>query len=287
MNQHRFSGTIEGLVHLLENGSPRFDTLETRYAQQLNAYEPGMADPSGIAEAALAGSLTVKYETTQPMAVAAAKYLRSQGIIEHGLKALDEAHRAALQDAGLSSQVIDLLKSWLDATVETRLLQRDIELSRTAAVGDAIGEVESQKAAPRDPLRALSADELGSDMGVSGETVRLREKGNELFSILRPGRKRGREYPAFQAWPGIVGTPLKQILAQLKPSDAFGAYAFFSSPNELLLGLTPIEVLSGSVTKTRSVTLDARNLLASPEEDRLNAVREAARTEAGITNNQG
>lgn len=282
----RFGGSIEDLVAQFESGSPKLDWLEKDYARQLQAIAPGTADAGGIAQAALAHSLRVKWEASLPEAVAAAKHLRDQGIIEHALKAVDEVHRVALHSAGLSSHVVELLKSWLDATVETRLLQRDIEFSRTAAASQELREAEEQTPLLAGPLAPLGADELGNAMGVSGETVRLREKANELFSILRPGRKRGREYPAFQAWTGVVGSPLKRVLAQLKPSDGFGAFAFFSSPNDLLLELTPIEVLAGGMTSSRSVPLDAQELLAASDETRLEAVLEAARTEASITHEQ-
>ena len=50
-------------------------------------------------------------------------------------------------------------------------------------------------AVAKDPLHGLAATELGAALGdLSDETVRQRERAGELFSVLRPGRKRGREY---------------------------------------------------------------------------------------------
>ena len=58
----------------------------------------------------------------------------------------------------------------------------------------------------------LSIAEFASRLGVSDQTVRNRENENEVFSLLGPARKRGREYPAFQLMNGIQGAPQKGCL---------------------------------------------------------------------------
>ena len=80
--------------------------------------------------------------------------------------------------------------------------------------------------------------------------MRVRERAGELFSVLRTGRKRGREYPAFQAWSGIAGKPLAKVLAALGSASGAVAYGFFTSPTDLLGGVTPIEVLIGKLTNS-------------------------------------
>ncbi len=131
-----------------------------------------------------------------------------------------------------------------------------------------------------DPMAGLSAVQLGQALGgLSDETVRLREKAGELFSLLRPGRKRGREYPAFQSWPAVVGEPLRQVLARLgggTPVSGATAYGFFSATNPELGQLTAVEALTGSLTQTRTLAPEATALLAAPQAARLGAVLEAA-----------
>jgi len=106
--------------------------------------------------------------------------------------------------------------------------------------------------------------------------VRLRERAGELFSVLRPGRKRGREYPAFQAWPGIAGKPLAQVLAALGPARGAAAYGFFTSPTDLLGGRTPIEELTGKLTIARDLEAEVQELLSAEAAERQRAVEDAA-----------
>lgn len=127
-----------------------------------------------------------------------------------------------------------------------------------------------------DPVAPLSAIELGRSLGLGDESVRERERAGTLFSILRPATKRGSEYPAFQAWPGIAGEPLERALTALAPADGAGAYGFFTSVTDLLAGLSPIEVLLGKPLTTREFDADATRLLNAPGEDRLVAVEKAA-----------
>jgi hypothetical protein len=108
----------------------------------------------------------------------------------------------------------------------------------------------------------------------------LRERAGELFSVLRPGRKRGREYPAFQAWQDIAGKPLAQVLAALGPASGTAAYGFFTSPTDLLCGLTPIEALTGKLTNPRDLEPEVRKFLSADAVERLKAVEEAARAYA-------
>jgi len=130
-----------------------------------------------------------------------------------------------------------------------------------------------------DPMHGLSATELGHELGGLGdEMVRIRERAGEFFSKLPEGRKRGRLYPAFQGWPGVVGTPLIRVLVQLQSrSDSFRWY-FFALPRPRLGGLTPVEVLTGRLLEERAVDADAVQLLAARANARLAAVVEEARS---------
>ena len=212
---------------------------------------------------------------------AARRRLRAGTVIDEALKKTTEAHVAALGQAGLPAPVLELLQSWVEATVDARVLQRQIELKRTIDLVEDADALHTPTAATADPTEPLSASALGQALGgLSDETVRQRERAGELLSILRPGRKRGREYPAFQAWPGIAGEPLARILAALGPASSTAAYGFFTSPTDLLGGLTPIEATLGGLTSPRRLDQETRDLLAADPQARLAAVVKAAQAYA-------
>lgn len=197
-------------------------------------------------------------------------------IIDEALQKNTQAHIEALGRAGLSESVVALLQSWVETTVDARVLQRELELKQPG-VGAAPVALHAPASAVEDPTSPLSAAALGRALGgLSDETVRQRERAGELFSILRPGRKRGREYPAFQAWPGIAGEPLARILGALRPVSGTEAYGFFTSPTELLGGLTPVEATIGQLTSARQLDEEAIELLDADPQQRLAVVVKAA-----------
>lgn len=131
------------------------------------------------------------------------------------------------------------------------------------------------------PVEPLTAIALGRAVGdLTEEEVLAREKAGEFFSILRPGQRRGREYPAFQTWRGISGEPLAQVLEILRPHGGSAAYGFFTSPDRDLGGLTPIELLIGHMTNARELEGDAIKLLAGTSENRRDTVLVAAQAYA-------
>ena len=123
----------------------------------------------------------------------------------------------------------------------------------------------------------LSAKEFAVRLGLSDQTVHLREGRQEIFSILAPARKRGREYPSFQLEDKIMGEPLRHILANLHEVSGAEKYQFFTSSNDVLGGLTPVAVLLGIPT-ARTGTDRAHKLIAMSHESRLTAVLKAATT---------
>lgn len=139
-----------------------------------------------------------------------------------------------LENPGYQDAEIDLQA--LSLTLQ-RLATRDAELPRS------------------DPLRLLTAAQLGQDLqGLSDDMVRLREKDGVLFSVLPAGRLRGRLYPAFQAWDGIVGEPLAYVLGFLRGLAGDQHLAFFGRPNADLQMLTPIEVMLGQLLEPRDLS---------------------------------
>ena len=220
--------------------------------------------------------------TSAPVA-AEVEQSRRSSVIDVALEQATKAHVQALRQAGLDPSVLELFQSWIDVTVDVRVLQRQIELKR--AIDGVQGDIALHASAPptADPTQPLSATELGQALGGrSDETVRQRERAGELFSVLRPGRKRGREYPAFQAWPGIAGAPLAGVLSALGAVGGSVAYGFFTSPTDLLGGLTPIEAMLGRLTSSRNVASETRGLLTAPQEERLTAVVKAAHASAAL-----
>jgi hypothetical protein len=172
-----------------------------------------------------------------------------------------------LGEGGLSAEIAKVLVGYVDLQITTE-----------KAVAEVLADAERVFAAHRDSAESLSAVQLGRLLGVTDETVRNREQAGELISILRPGRKRGREYPAFQAWDGVAGEPFKQVLAALGRPSGPAAYGFLTSPQDTLAGLTPLEALVGATG--REVAPEAQEFLSSDAGDRLAVVLQAAQTYA-------
>lgn len=123
-------------------------------------------------------------------------------------------------------------------------------------------------------MRMLGAREVGVRLGnLSDQTVRIREKERKLFSLLRPNRQRGREYPEYQLESGVHGRPLNAVLRVFGDASGEQVHAFFTTPLATLGELTPVEVLKGSAFGGGGVD----QLLVQPPEQRLAAVLQAAR----------
>jgi hypothetical protein len=98
----------------------------------------------------------------------------------------------------------------------------------------------------------------------------------------------------FQARPEIHGVPLARVLTALaySPSDgpdtisAASAYMFFMGRNDLLGGLTPVEVLTG-VASANSADLEVLEFLSRPHVERLESVVEVGKTTAQIITGWG
>lgn len=216
--------------------------------------------------------------------------------LDEALRDAGEEYKSALGAVGMPAATVALLESWLELQVLTRIvqLQGDPMPNELASAAKAAARQEARVPTPDldqavpVPTRPaadapLSAIELGQLLGVSDQTVRGRERAGELFSILRPGRRRGVEYPGFQAWPEIAGAPLTKILQALTPSQRGRpsgtlAYSFFSSRSELLGGLAPLEVITGQAWDEYNLNEDRKALLSAPTSTRLEAVERAART---------
>jgi hypothetical protein len=196
-----------------------------------------------------------------------------------------------LEAAGLDREIVLGILELVNLTAEAKVVQQQL-----AAKRDELAVVEGVKASPggrviaSDPMEPLSASELGERLGLHEQTVRAREREGKLFSILREGRKRGQEFPAFQAMAGMAGKPLEDTLAALVPAGQAHpvsgpeAYGFLTSPTDLLAGLSPVEVLLGRQLSSRALDTHAAAVLKDTCEARLQLVVETARAMAGSEN---
>ncbi len=286
MNDLAFSATPDLRTEVRSSAFEALDQLERAVVNAVTGLKPGSGS------AALHKEMTRLMRTNavlmeQPpqlstTAVAAVvQQLQPSHLIDEALEETTRAHVEALGKAGVPSSVLELLQSWVEVTVDARVVQRQIEMKRAFDSVQADTTLQEPPALFADPVQPLSAVELGRALGgLSDETVRQRERAGELFSILRPGRKRGREYPAFQAWAGIAGQPLAQVLAALGEASSTADYGFFTSTTDSLGGLTPIETLLGRLTTARSLNRQTQQLLGAPAAERLQGVVKAAEAQA-------
>lgn len=181
----------------------------------------------------------------------------------------NQEFRRALDKTGLPQEAIQLFTSFVDFRLDSQAALHELELARLI-----------QALKGRDTAQMGTAEELAQALEVSSETVRRRTLAGTLIAVLGPGRKRGREYPMFQAWPGIAGAPLEAVLKALGRPDGAQAYQFMTSPNDALGGMSPIEVLVGEVPDSAEVAPGARDFIQEDDESRLRAVVEAATARA-------
>lgn len=178
-----------------------------------------------------------------------------------------------LVDAGIPETTLAVFKAWfkLQTVVEVAQLPEAAAMAAAASAQD-----EATPATLDDPFEPLSAEQLGERLSVVAATVRQREQAHVLFSTLPPGRERGRLYPAFQAWPDIAGAPLRQTLLALGQPDGGTAWGFFASASPELEGLSPVEALSGKLSRQRPLSPGAQALLRATPKIRRGAVEGAA-----------
>lgn len=206
--------------------------------------------------------------------------------IDQALERMQADCASTLERAGLAHDVVSMILTLVNVTADARSAKQQIALKQKA-----LQQTESREAAParqvavrEDPIEPLSAAELGARLALHEQTVRTRERDGKLFSILRAGRRRGQEFPAFQAWPGVAGEPLERALQALVPEretesvSGPQAYGFFTSPTYLLADLAPLEVLIGRALSGRGLSAAAQAALAQPAHERVELVVKAART---------
>ncbi|CAH2813531.1 MAG: hypothetical protein CBCREVIR_3724 [Candidatus Burkholderia crenata] len=254
----------------------RLDALERGLALEIAQYRPFLSDNPSVGRSFRPADLVkpvILHASAQAWDEDAMEDLVSTEAISDALEKANAKFVPAFKSLGMDERLLSLFSSWVELNVNARLLQQQFELERLADLR--AGQLHSsvRPVVPESPVALLSAHDLGQQLGVTDETVRNREAAGEFFSILPHGKKRGRGYPAFQAWPNIVGTPLKRVLDALG-SDITGptAYGFFTAKSDLLGDLSPVECLGGVLTAERKLSDAALALLDGDKSERLAAV---------------
>jgi len=171
----------------------------------------------------------------------------------------------------------------LAGSVSAFLLEHPEAGERTAALQSLLEAAQRvvDQPAPKllgNPLTLLTAAQFGRALnGLGDDMVRLREKDGSIFSVMPLGRKRGRLYPAFQAWEGIAGSRLAQVLSCLRGLDGDSQLQFFAEQRSDLENLTPVEMLSGKALDGRQISDEAEAALDRGVGTRLGQVMQAAR----------
>jgi len=198
------------------------------------------------------------------------------------LRKLQRELPAELKGAGLNADQVLAIEKLIELEVIRRVapyLQQVFGRLTPPVVDPTAAQGPAHRSGSR-PFELLSANEFGHRLGLSDESVRLRERSGEVFSVIEPGRKRGRRYPEFQLWPGLAGEPLKRILGRLPGIDGASLYQFFTSPAMELAGLSPLQVLT--TIDTEAAGAEAAELLREPVERRLAAVESAAESFSAV-----
>lgn len=193
---------------------------------------------------------------------------------------LSQAGQEALTaDQQSSDELIKLLRQYASELIVTN---EALNKLATSTARELVGR----------PGRLVSGLAFANMLQISEEAVRQRHQAGKLIAILQSGRERGRGFPVFQAWTGVAGAPLEQILGTLGYTgptisteedrvDATDVYQFFIGRNEMLGGFTPVEALTGAGVHDASDS-EAAEFLARPHADRLAVVMGVARSEARL-----
>jgi len=87
----------------------------------------------------------------------------------------------------------------------------------------------------------LSAEDIAGRLQLTRQGIDKKRTNGELFALSWGSRKL--HYPAWQLEPGILGEPLKRVLAPLKEEDPWNIYRFLTTPEALLGDATPLNAL--------------------------------------------
>jgi hypothetical protein len=128
------------------------------------------------------------------------------------------------------------------------------------------------------PVARWSPEEVIEHTGMSKSTL-YRGDHAQFYSVVPPGRKNGRAYPAWQ-FAADVPSHLPHLLEILRSNSRMQVNTFFMSEQESLDELTPAEVLAGMAFEDRpTVTPEQARMLSLPARARLDRLCALARME--------
>ncbi|KVL29774.1 hypothetical protein WS98_25450 [Burkholderia territorii] len=128
------------------------------------------------------------------------------------------------------------------------------------------------------PVARWSPEEVIEHTGMSKSTL-YRGDHAQFYSVVPPGKKNGRAYPAWQ-FTADVPSHLPHLLEILHSNSRMQVNTFFMSGHESLDDLSPAEVLAGMPFEDRREVAPAQErTLALPARARLDRVSALARRE--------
>jgi hypothetical protein len=116
-----------------------------------------------------------------------------------------------------------------------------------------------------------SPEEVTEHTGMSKSTL-YRGDHTQFYSVVPPGKKNGRAYPAWQ-FTADVPSHLPHPLEILRSYSRMQANTFFTSERESLNDLSPAEVLAGMAFEDRrTVAPEQARMLSLPAKARLDGI---------------
>lgn len=184
-----------------------------------------------------------------------------------GDRVIDDVRKAARHLEELLPEV----KRYISSDV-LRALQHGLSQLRL------LGPAGRRGAADDQPMRHLTAAEIGYELHLGDQMVNRLRLAGHLYGYLPDGRRRGRVYPAFQAWGGIFGEPLRQVLLAIGDTEDERLNDFFDGEILALGGITPVEALLGRSFQHRGEpSPQAREILSQSAAQRLARVVDEAK----------
>lgn len=128
------------------------------------------------------------------------------------------------------------------------------------------------------PVIKWSPEEVIEQTGISKSTL-YRGDHVQFYSVVPPGKKNGRAYPAWQ-FCADVPSHLPHLLEILHGNSRMQVNTFFMSEQDSLNELSPAEVLAGMSFEDRpTVAREQARMLSLPMKARLDKVSALARME--------
>lgn len=130
----------------------------------------------------------------------------------------------------------------------------------------------SQSSADPRQLECITVDDMAKQMGCSTQAVYQREHAGELFSVLAPGRTRGRKYPRFQIEPQTDRSTLVELIRLFRDAQDAGVNAndlwnFLQAARDEFGGRSILDVLTRKTTGKVPSAQERRAILDLAEEE--------------------